>query len=80
MIHIILVSGIIGFILGMLITLAILAFMMGACPDSEKKRQEDWEALQRYKIKEVAKDAALRIGEEVRIRDGQMRNVRGSGT
>jgi len=39
MIHIILVSGIIGFILGMLITLAILAFMMGACQDSEKKRQ-----------------------------------------
>lgn len=48
MIHIILVSGIIGFILGMLVTLAILAFMKGACPDSPKKRQEDWEGLKEY--------------------------------
>jgi hypothetical protein len=47
-IHIILVSGLIGFILGILIMLATLAFMMGARPDSEKKRQEDWEGLKEY--------------------------------
>jgi hypothetical protein len=51
MIHQFITVGIICYIAGAFTTLLAIAFMMGACPDSEKKRQEDWEALQRYKIK-----------------------------
>jgi cell division protein FtsW (lipid II flippase) len=41
MIHIIIISGICGFILCTLILLAVLAFMIGA-HDRQQKREEDW--------------------------------------
>ena len=33
-------------------TAFVILFLMGACPDSEQKRQEDWEALEAYIAKQ----------------------------
>jgi hypothetical protein len=45
--------GIICYIAGLFTMLVVLAFMMGACPDSEKKRQEDWEGMQETTVQKM---------------------------
>jgi hypothetical protein len=47
-VHIKIAWFLIGLITGIVALLLTLAFMMGARPDSEKKRQEDWEGLKEY--------------------------------
>lgn len=51
MIHIKIAWFLIGVACGITAMLVTIAFMMGACPDSPKKRQRDWEGLQEHVVR-----------------------------